>query len=508
MSFFPRVAPVLLGLSILALPPLAQAGGQSVSLTILHTNDWHGYAFEQEYKGRLSGGVAACAAEVARVRKERPGQVLVLDAGDLLSGHSAARFEAEGVRGLPFVKLWDRIGYDAWAIGNHDLDHGRANLVAMLEKIESPALCANWLSLTPHGGPPHPARDPAPVACRPFMVFERAGLKIGVVGLVTHDLRDLVSAKTLAGSFVASPTEALEQLWPVLDEQSDIQIALTHNGLDADRELAKALPGLEAIVGGHSHRFLREPVVEGEVVIVQAGCYGKVLGRLDLEISDGKVVKSEGRLLNLPRPADESIEPGLLAAEKALREKVRVLEAEVIGTVPADFGRSYYQPSPLGAEVAEAFRRAAKADIAFVNSGGLRTDLSAGPLTRAQLMELLPFDNELVSFRLTGAEVEQICRYNAVAAQTEAHGILQVAGLDYTYSPGASPDEVVLGKIAVGSKPLEAAKSYLCTGSDYITSTRAEKYFGRTIDERTNLGVSVREAFERAVRTGEEEASE
>ena len=101
MLLFPRVARVFFGLSILALPLSAQAGGQSASLTILHTNDWHGYAFEQEYKGKLSGGVAACAAEVARVRRERPGAVLVLDAGDLLSGHSAARFEAEGVRGLP-----------------------------------------------------------------------------------------------------------------------------------------------------------------------------------------------------------------------------------------------------------------------------------------------------------------------------------------------------------------------------------------------------------------------
>ena len=407
-----------------------------------------------------------------------------------------------GFAGSPFVKLWDRIGYDAWAIGNHDLDHGRANLAAMLEKIESPALCANWLLLTPHGGPPHPARDPAPVASRPFMVFERSGLKIGVVGLVTHDLRDLVSAKTLAGSFVGRPAEALGLLWATLDEQSDIQIALTHNGLDADRELARAFPELEVIVGGHSHRFVREPVIEGDVVIVQAGCYGKVLGRLDLDILDGKVIKSEGRLLNPPRPADEAIEPGLLAAEKALREKVRVLEAEVIGTVPADLGRSYHEPSPLGATVAEAFRRAAKADIAFVNSGGLRTDLSAGPLTRAQLMELLPFDNELVSFRLTGAEIENICRYNAVAAQTEAHGILQVAGLDYTFSPGASPNDVVMGKITVGGEPLDAARSYLCTGSDYITTTRAEKYFGRAIENRKNLGVSVREAFEGAVAEG------
>ncbi len=502
MSIVPRAARPLLAAALLLQPLLARAQVETTRLTILHTNDWHGYAFEEDYKGVPSGGVAACAVEVARLRREIPDRLLVLDAGDLLSGHAAASFEADGVRGLPFVDLWQRIGFDAWAIGNHELDHGRANLAALLERISAPALCGNWLATLPGGGAPVAGRDPAPVEARPFLVLERAGLRVGVVGLVTGDLTDLAAKEALQGTVVAPPAAALAQIWPALDARSDIQIALTHMGVDADRRLAAAFPELEVIVGGHSHKFVRRPLREGKVVIVQAGCYGKVLGRLDLEIRDQQVVSAEGRLLNLPRPADAEIDPELLAAEQTLRGRIEALDAQVIGVVPAPLGRSYHQASPLGNVVAEACRRAAQAEVGFVNSGGLRADLEAGPMTRAELMAMLPFDNELVRFTLTGAELERVCRHNARVSLTEEHGILQVAGLRYSFAPGSGEGEVVVEGIEIGGKALDRNASYLCAGNDYIVTTRAEKYFGRKIDDCEQRGMWLRDVFELAVKEG------
>ena len=502
MSIAPRAARSLLAAVLLLQPLCACAQDEATRLTILHTNDWHGYAFEEDYEGVPSGGVAACAVEVARLRQEMPGKVLVLDAGDLLSGHPAASFEAEGVRGLPFVDLWQRIGYDAWAIGNHELDHGRANLAALLERISPPALCGNWLAPPPGGGEPVAGRDPAPLKARPFLVLERAGLRVGVVGLVTGELTDLAAKEALQGTVVASPEAALAQIWPALDTQSDIQIALTHMGVDADRQLAAAFPELEVIVGGHSHKFVHRPQRVGNVVIVQAGCYGKVLGRLDLEIRDRQVVSAEGRLMNLPRPTDAEIDPELLAAEQALRGRIEALDAQVVGVVPAPLGRSYHRASPLGNVVAEACRRAAQADVGFVNSGGLRTDLEAGPMSRADLMALLPFDNELVRFTLTGAELEEVCRHNARVSLNEDHGILQVAGLSYRFSRGATADEVVVEGIEIGGEALDRDASYLCAGNDYIVTTRAEKYFGRKIDDYEQRAMWLREVFEAAVREG------
>lgn len=493
-----QLAPLVLlcGACKEATPPPAQTR----FLTILHTNDWHGYAFAEPHEDLPAGGVLACAAEVRQLRQDRPQETLVLDGGDLLSGHAAARFEDQGVRGLPFVQLWDGIGFDAWALGNHDLDHGRDNLVEMLTHMKAPLLCANWLEDASGGAVAAvPGETNPPVDAESFRVFERAGLRVGVLGLVTQDLRDLVARSTLAGTVVLPPADALRALWPAFDAASDIQILLSHCGLDVDKELAAAFPGLEAIVGGHSHSFVEEPVQVGPVVIVQAGCYGRSIGRLDLEIREGQVVANQGRLIRPMRPPDADADAELLAAEQSLLARVRGLEAQVVGIIPRTLGRSYHELSPVGWVAAEAYRRAAAVEIGFANSGGLRTDLEAGPFTRAELLAFLPFDNELVRFALTGEKLEALCRRNAWASLGEEYGILQFAGLSYTLAPHSTADDLVIESILVDGQPLDPARSYSCAGSDYITTTRGERYFGQIIEPRQRLGIHVRDAFEEAL---------
>ncbi len=489
------------------MPQVDSASSAPTHLTILHTNDWHGYAFARSEDGQPSGGVAACAAEINRIRDAQPDNVLVLDAGDLLSGHAAVRFEAEGIRGLPFVELWDRIGYDAWVVGNHDLDHGGKNLRRLIHHIHAATLCANLFLRAEDGSAPVPGESPLAVDAKPYQVFERAGIRVGVIGLTTAEMPDLVAEKSFAGLAVLPPSEVLRAWWPEFSAKSDIQIVLSHAGIEADRALAAAFPELEAIVGGHSHTFLEHAEQVGPVLVAQAGCNGKKIGRIDLEIADGRVVSSSSELLTPHRPADAAIDPALLAAEQALSARVQALEKEVIATVSSALGRSYYAPSPLGHMVAAAFQYVAGSEIGFANSGGIRTDLESGPFTQAGLLALLPFDNELVRFDLTGAQLEAVIRHNVAAQRNESHGILQISGMQWkvgeaTPAKPQSDAEVVLLELTVDGAPLDPTRVYSCAGSDYITASRAEKYFGFLIEERRGVGLYVRDAFEKAVRDG------
>ncbi|MHC4390793.1 MAG: bifunctional metallophosphatase/5'-nucleotidase [Planctomycetota bacterium] len=474
------------------------------TLTILHTNDWHGYAFAEPPRrdptAAPEGGVVACAAAVQRIRSERPDSVLVLDAGDLFSGHAAASFSEDGVKGLPFVKLWDRIGFDAFAIGNHEFDHGRENLTRTLAAIKTPALCANWVQSVREGKDttgPHVWR--APVQAKPYLVFERAGMRVAVIGLLTGDMRGLASAETLSGTAVIDPLAALLALMPEVEAVSDVQIALTHCGLATDLELARAVPSLEAVIGGHSHTWLNEPTLVGGRPVCQAGANGRGLGRLDLTFEGTKLVENKGQILTLPRPPPEGVPAELLAAEQALLERIQVLEDTVIGIAARPFGRAYYAQSDLGWAVAESTRLAAETDLGFVNSGGVRQDLGEGPVTGGEVIAVLPFENHLVRFELTGKQLFEALEFNAKAGGIEDHGILQIAGASYRYQQQGQHVKVV--EVEVDGAPLDPERVYTGASNAYVVE-QAEKYFGRPIGGQQPLGKQARAAFEQAVKGG------
>lgn len=492
------IALILAALGLLALAHArAEDQPKKTVLTILHTNDWHGNAFaERRARGNeknppLTGGVVACAAAVAKIRDERPGAVLVLDAGDLISGHPAASFVDDGVTGAAFVKLWSMIGYDAWVPGNHDLDHGPANLRATIGLVKPAAICANLMK--PDGSGPA-------VPTVPYKVFEVAGVKVGVVGLTTGDLAKLLPAKDLEGVVDVAPEEAARPLVKELRGKVQVLVALTHLGLDFDKALAKHVPGFDAIVGGHSHTRLTKADVEGSTVIVQAGARGRELGRLDLTIEGGRVTGHEYKLL--PLPLDEAAAPKeVLEESKKLEARVAVLDAEVLGQTTHALKRgNYYSATDAGSFVADAIRQQCGTDIGFINSGGVRAEFPEGKVTRATLLAVIPFDDELATFEASGAEIEAICRTNATAAAARTHGVLQVSGLRYKWKKEGKKGAIV--SVEVGGKPLDPKKKYTCASNEFLVFEQAAKYFGYEPGTRKKLTKTLQEALVQALKAG------
>ncbi|OON69111.1 bifunctional metallophosphatase/5'-nucleotidase [Hymenobacter sp. CRA2] len=259
----------------------AAAAGQQVHLTILHTNDMHS-RIDPFPKGSAQwadeGGMARRAALVAKIRQEQP-NVLLLDAGDIWQGTPYFNFFGGELE----YKLMSQMHYDAATLGNHDFDNGLEGLVKQLPHAQFPFLVANYdFSQTPLKG-----------RFQPYKVFEKQGVRIGVFG-VGIEMAGLISDKNYGATKYLDPVAvAREQVQHLRGaEKCDLVICLSHLGYKYesskvdDHKLATGAPGIDLIIGGHTHTFLDTPtVVEGpqghRTLVNQVGWSGIKLGRID-----------------------------------------------------------------------------------------------------------------------------------------------------------------------------------------------------------------------------------
>lgn len=266
-------------------------------ITILHTNDVHSHIdpFPTEhYKYPNLGGVARRATLVENIRKENP-NTLLLDAGDIFQGTPYFNFYGGEIE----FKLMSMLKYDAATIGNHDFDNGIDGLYAQLPHAKFDFLSANYnfknTVLDTH--------------VKPFKVFTKDGIKIGVFGLGV-ELTGLVDPRMFKETEYLDPVEIAQDMSRILkeDEKCDLVICLSHLGYYykstpnkiCDLNLASKTKNIDLIIGGHTHTFLPKPTITknsvGENVLVnQVGCYGINVGRIDFYFDSDKNIISKGK---------------------------------------------------------------------------------------------------------------------------------------------------------------------------------------------------------------------
>jgi len=228
---------------------------------------------------------------VNQLRREL-GPVLLLDAGDVFQGTPYYNL----YKGKLDYRLMSMLGYDAGTLGNHDFDSGVDALVEAMAEARFPLLNCNFDC---KGAPALGSR------LRPWLVKDFPGVRVGLAG-VGVDFNNLVSPKDHKGVDWRDPYASLRPVVQRLREQekADLVVVLSHLGYDTkgerqdDLQLAKAVPGIDAIIGGHSHTFLDEPVrIEtdrGQTLIFQVGFGGVNLGRMDFNVVKGTVKSSSG----------------------------------------------------------------------------------------------------------------------------------------------------------------------------------------------------------------------
>ncbi len=283
-----------------------------------------------------------------------------------------------------------------------------------------------------------------------------------------------------------------------LDPWTDLLILLTHNGVEDDRELARRLAGVgvDVIVGGHSHTRLEEPELVEGILIVQAGSAWANLGRLDLAVEEDRVVRYAGRLVTLWADGAEA-EPGLTRVVRKYSERMDREFKREIGTLVTDWRRGRGETN-IGDWLADRIRERAGADVSLVNSGTIRKNLNAGPITALDIHEILPFSNTLVTLVLTGEQLATVVQRNADHQVSGGHGILQVSGVEYEFRSRADGETAEVLEIAVGGRPLDTAGSYRVAMPDFV-AMMGDVYLGVAIPEPQDVGVTMTQAILEAV---------
>lgn len=439
------------------------AASANLKLTVFHTNDIHGWimarpaAWNKEDPKRLAGGFPAL---ISAVQKEE-GPKLLLDGGDWFQGTP----EGSVSRGKALIPFMNLAGYDAVAIGNHEFDIGAGELQGLIKALKVPVLAANVYDAKTHKRASW---------LTPWIVKDVAGIKVGLFGLLTTNMNHLAFAENIAGlEFRREADEAKDAVKALKKAGATVIIAVTHVGFEApqygkfegDHTIAREVPGIDLIVGGHTHTRVTDPPHVNGTLIVQAGTGLTNLGKVVLEIDPKtkKVVSSSGGLetLWIDRTGEDADAKKLVDAQAA--EVSKAFDV-VVGTAAESLMRDANAEAALGDWMADCAREFGGADASLINGGGIRADVQAGPVTLRTLYSVMPFDNFAVKLSLTGRQLEETLDYGAAMNKE----MVQVSGLSFSYARHNESGKRVSG-VKVGGKPLDPDKVYTLETVDFLT---------------------------------------
>jgi 5'-nucleotidase / UDP-sugar diphosphatase len=458
------------------------AAADTARLAIYHTNDVHGWihpkaaTWHAPNPKRLIGGFPAAANVLKRERLPR----LLLDGGDWFQGTPEAAFS----NGKAAIDGFNALRYDAVVIGNHDFDYGQAQLEKLVEDMEMPVLGSNIYR-------ERDGRRPAYIT--PHLIKEVAGIKIGIFGLTTRNMKDLSFEENYAGlTFRREADEAREMVRKLRAKGAKLIIAVTHVGFietgmaafEDDKFIAGEVPGIDVIVGGHTHTRLKAAVREPRhgTIIGQTGSYLSQLGRIELEVErkTGKIVDFSSGLIDLwvdEVGEDERVKKLLTPYKEEADRQLSV----VIATATATLTRNRNGEATIGAWFTDCVRDWSGTDVAVQNHGGIRADLPAGPVSLRRIFEIMPFDNRVATLTLTGAQLRETLEHGVSGAA----GMLQISGLTVRYNPSAEPGRRVR-EVRVGSRLLENGERYSVAAADFLVK-RGDGYAALGRGEETTF---------------------
>ena len=426
------------------------AGGALTALTILHTNDIH---------GRMDQ-LARIATLARRIRDEaaaRGGDCLLCDAGDV---EDPTLLESNMTKGSAVYAVLRAAGYDFAAAGNATaLRYGPQAVRDLALRFGQPLLAANL---------PEAATGRLVAGLAPFALLSLAGAKAAVIGMTAPmELYALFNLKPL------DPAAILPGLIAkVRGKGARTVILLSHLGAREDQELAARVPGLDLILGGHSHTELYPPVQVGRTIVAQAGDRGRFLGRLDLDVQPltGRLTLRRAELV--PVAEDIPGDPVTLGVIEAEKRSVATMGRQVIAELTGPLDASEDRQCGAGDLLADALLdRVSGAQAALVIAGHWRTGLPAGPVSLSALNAALPSTGNPARVELTGAQIVQwlsaaLRPENAARRLKSLRGVAlgapHVAGMTVRFDP-ESPTEL---DVHLGGEPLDGERTYVVASSD------------------------------------------
>lgn len=402
-------------------------------VSILGTNEIHGALLPGKDKyanDRSWGGADIFAAYVQREREKNPNGVVLLESGDAMQGTALSNVN----KGKPVVEALSAIGFDASAIGNHEWDWGREEFFKRQNQAKFTYLAANIFDSQ---------TGKRPDWAQPYKIVEKNGLKIAIVGVSPINTPEVTLKANVEGLTFINEAEAVNQLVPELRQQADLIVVTAHVGGFQDSKtgeitgdianMASKLHGVDAIVGGHIPNFVNGAVNGIPIVMGFKSLYA--YGEINLVV-DAATKQVSARYTHVEKTYGDAVQSDA-AVKKIIDDyntSVQAIMSEVLAKSDERIDRSGRGQSLMGNLIADIIREKAGTQIAFQNSGGLRTDWDAGNITLGMVYEVMPFDNTIYTMKLTAQQVKETleARVDRATGQDPDN---QTSGMKFIWDP-------------------------------------------------------------------------
>ena len=443
----------------------------STDLRILWTNDTHGYLTPLYHReegddqfverarreGRV-GGFAYIASIVKRQRQELPDRTLLVDSGDTWHGTVVP----VRLGGTPVVEVMNVMGYDAMVPGNVEMFYDQATLEKLTAAAKFPIVVANLYDAQ------WGERASLPNT-RPYVIREINGLKVGIIGMTYHYMSRV--SRQPQWSFGLRVAEVQEDINTLRQQHGvDLVVMLSHMGWKVDEKYAELVSGLDVIVGAHTHDTLYRPTLvynknsQRDVIVVQCGSHGKLLGQLDLTVRDKRVTAFAQTLFPV-RAREVAPDPAIAALIEQYRAPYKAELERVIGETGTMMYRQATWQSTADNLFSDALRARTARDIALIQPSRYGATVLPGKITVEDIYNFLPDELPIYHMKFSGRDLRAMFE-EAVDNIVEGEALQRVGGNMWRFSGAevaidlGQPSLRRIQRMHIGGKPVKDKQLY------------------------------------------------
>ncbi len=436
-------------------------GEDTVRVTILHLNDT--YQFTPADGGKR-GGLARVMTIRKEALKENPNTIMTLG-GDTLS----PSVETRTYKGAQMIDAWNTLGLHYSALGNHEFDLKTSDLLERIKESKFTWLNANVIDTK---------TGKLFADTPPFVIRSIGGVKIGLIGLLLPETKDTSSIE--AHLNVVDFCSTARDLVPKMREAgANVIIGVTHLFMHQDKKLA-GCADFDLILGGHEHTLLQSSA--NGTPIFKMWADAREVGKFDLFIDKktGKLESMDWQIIPVTDAIPDAPEfAPVFAKYKDLLDKLSVKVGATAVELDAFSHSVRTKETNIGNFIADAYRKAADADIGFVNGGSIRADVKyyPGPLSMRDVISMLPFNNPIVKVEVSGKLLGDILEHSVArsAEDNEPGRFPQISGMSFKFDTRRLPGQRV-SDITVGGKPVDESKTYTLATSDFLVTRGGDGY--------------------------------
>jgi 2',3'-cyclic-nucleotide 2'-phosphodiesterase (5'-nucleotidase family) len=465
----------------------------SRNVTLLQINDTHGYLAEHQelfwhgphQRYTLAGGYARIQRYFDAVRAECGADaVIALDNGDTLHG----TFPAVQSRGQALIEPLNRLRLDGWTV-HWDFVYGPDAMRTLAGQLNYPLLAANCHDDVTDALPFAPAR-----------VIERGGIRVGMIGLAATLIDKSFPPRVSEGLYFTMGSRELAHHIERLRKQegAELIVVLSHLGFPQDCKLAAETDGIDVLLSWHTHNRLFQPVVVNGAVIMQSGCHGSFVGRLDVTLADDGCVSTRHALVTLDAAIEP--EPEMQRLVHAIYAPHRAMLDEVVGETATNLNRYTTLEATMDNLLLDAISDAAGTEIAFSNGWRYGAPIPAGPVTVNDLWNIIPTNPPVETVEMTGTEIRAMMEENLERTFSRdpwrqmGGYVKRCRGLNLTIKI-ENPEGARIQQCFAEGEPMQADKLYRAA---FVSAQAVPLRYDR---QRREVGIEAIDALKRYLRT-------